>query len=153
MKQVFYTLTVLGCVSCSIEEPTQRYSTAIRNTSDKPFHILVLGNGEGRNTPVYDTLVNTTLNVGQVTFENSYRFPSFQGMHNGNYFIDIYYTKITFLDTNKGYICDTDSTNNNLCFQNKVSLLNARSAKDFTHENGVYYYDITQQDYENAHEL
>src|SRR5690606_5898355 len=135
-----------------VEERSYSYTTAIRNTSDKPFHILILGNGENRNTPVYDTLVNTTLNSGEIAFKNSYISPSFSGMHNGTYSIDIYYSKIVFTDTHKGYICEKDSLNN-FCFQNKVSLTEAYYEKDFTFENGVYYYDITQDDYENAHIL
>jgi len=138
---------------CNVEEPTRTYTTAIRNTSNKPLHILVLGNGENRNTPVYDTLVNVTLNTGDVVFKNSYKTPSFSGFHNGTYSIDIYKTTITYLNTNKGYICEKGNTNNSLCFVNKVSLPNAYYENDFTLENGVYYYDITQADYENAHEL
>lgn len=153
MKNKLYILILMvACVSCTTEEPTQQYTTAIRNTSDKPLKILILGNGENRNTPVYDTLVNTTLNAGDVVLKSSYKTPSFAGFHNGIYSIDIYYTKISFLDNNKGYICEKDSLNN-LCFQNKVSLTEAYYEHDFTFENGIYYYDITQKDYENAHVL
>jgi hypothetical protein len=154
MRNILYLLTIVFvCISCSKEETTQQYTTAIRNISDKPLKILVLGNGEGKNTPVYDTLVNATLNPGEITFKNNYKFASFQGMHNGNYFIDIYYTKIVFLDNYKGYICDINTNNNDLCFQDKISLINAKSAQAFNFENGVYYYDITQKNYENAHVL
>lgn len=147
MKNVLLTLPVLFCVSCTTEEPTQQYTTAIRNTSNKPLHILILGDSIGRNTPVYDTLVNTTLNSNEIAFKKSYRSSGFNGMK-----VIMYYVKVTFLDNNKGYICEKDSVNN-LCFENKVSLTEVYYEKDFTFDNGVYYYDITQQDYENAHEL
>lgn len=133
--------------SCNTEEPTQQYTTAIRNTSNKPLNILILGDSIGRNTPVYDTLVNTTLNSNEIAFKKSYRSSGFNGMK-----VIMYYVKVTFLDNNKGYICEKDSLNN-LCFKNKVALTEIYYEKDFTHENGVYYYDITQEDYENAHEL
>ena len=133
--------------SCNTEEPTQQYTTAIRNTSNKPLHILILGDSIGRNTPVYDTLVNTTLNSNEIAFKKSYRSSGFNGMK-----VIMYYVKVTFLDNNKGYICEKDSVNN-LCFENKVSLTEVYYEKDFTFENGVYYYDITQEDYENAHVL
>src|SRR5690606_7607993 len=126
----------------------QRYTVAIRNTSNKPLHLLILGDSIGRNTPVYDTLANTTLNEGEVALKKSYMFSGFNGMETR-----IYYTKITFVDNGKGYICDVDNSDSNLCFQNKVSLNDAYYEKDFTLENGVHYYDITQEDYENAHEL
>jgi len=152
MKNIFIGFALLFLASCSTEEGTRTYTTAIRNTSDKPVHILVLGNGENRNTLVYDTLVNTTLKSGEITFKNTYKFPSFHGMHNGTYFIDIYYTKIKFIENNKGYICKLEE-DTELCTSNKNGLPNARSTNDFTLENGVYYYDITQTDYENAHVL
>ena len=147
MKKLLSILSILIFISCSVEEPTQHYTTAIRNTSNKPLHILVLGDSIGRNTPVYDTLVNTTINSDEIAFRRSYRFPVFQGMR-----ADMYYVKVTFLDNQKGYICEKDSVNN-LCFQDKVALTEIYYEKDFTFENGIYYYDITQEDYENAHVL
>lgn len=146
-----FTLLLIAAIflmyGCNSEEPTQHYTTAIRNTSNKPLHILVLGDSIGRNTPVYDTLVNTTLNSNEIVLKKSYRFSGFNEMN-----AILYYVKVSFLDNNKGYICEKDSVNN-LCFQNKVALTEIYYEKDFTFENGIYYYDITQEDYENAHVL
>lgn len=147
MKNLFVGFVLLFLVNCSTEEGTRTYTTAIRNTSDKPVHILILGDDKGRNTPVYDTLVNTVLQKNE-TFNKTYKHLAYNGLN-----AIIYYTKITFLDTSKGYICEKNNTTNNLCFVNKVSLTDAYFEYDFTLENGVHYYDITQTDYENAHVL
>lgn len=154
MKKILLAFVGMSLVfSCSTEEKQDSYTTAIRNTSNKSLHILILGNEENRNTPVHDTLVNIILNPGEITFKNTYVTSGFSGFHNGTYSIDIYYSKISFLNNNKGYICDENSTSNVLCFQNKISLNKAYYKQDFNLENEVYYYDITQEDYENAHVL
>ncbi len=92
LKNLLLILSILICVSCTTEEPTRQYTTAIRNTSDKTLHILVLGDTIGRNTPAYDTLVNITLNTGEIAFKKNYQFPMFNGVN-----ATIYYTKISFL--------------------------------------------------------
>lgn len=149
MKNLLIIFSLLFIyTSCSTEEPTLKYTTAIRNTSNKSLHLLVLGDTIGRNTPVYDTLSNTILNPGQITFKRNYLLSHFGGFGK----VTCYYAKITFLNNNKGYICEKDSISN-LCFTDKVSLTDVYYEKDFTFENGIYYYDITQEDYENAHEL
>lgn len=149
MKNLFVGFVLLFLVNCSTEEGTRTYTTAIRNTSDKPVHILILGDEKNSSLPVFDTLVNTVVNSNNIILKKTYVSPYFAGFGK----ITNYYTKITFLDTSKGYICEKNNTTNNLCFVNKVSLTDAYYEQDFTFENGVYYYDITQTDYENAHVL
>ncbi len=150
---LLFAITVLLFVSCSVEEPTRKYTTAIRNASDNPFYILVVSVSGQNNQPTYDTIVNTILNKGEVTLKGeTNNNPSLSRLSEGRYFSDIYYTKIVFLDNNKGYICGIDEVND-FCFQNKVSIANATSERDFTFEKDTYYYDITQEDYENAHVL
>ena len=147
MKYLAITFSFLFFISCSVEEPTKQYTTAIRNTGNQTLHVLILGDTIGRNYPVYDTLVNTTLSTGE-SFKRTYRNVAFSG-----FFAVINYSKFTFIGTNKGYICDDVNNNDSLCFTNKKNLSKEYNRDNFTLENGIYYYDITQEDYENAHEL
>jgi len=150
MKNIFLLIIVASLLyNCNVEEKSHYYTTAIRNTSDEPFHILVLGDTLNRNQPVYDTLINTTLQAGQSTKKHNYSFSSFMGL-NPKYYI--YYAKIKF-ENDRGYICDNDPFNMSLCFLSKSSFIVSMQESDFTFENGIYYYDITQGDYENAHNL
>ena|SRR5690606_6523241 len=147
MKNLVLVFSLLFLVSCSVEEPMREYTTAIRNTSNQPLHVLILGDTIGRNHPVYDTLVNTTLNTGE-SYNRKYKHESFSGFG-----AVINYSEYLFIGTNKGYICDDVNNNDSLCFTNKKNLSMEYNVDNFTLENGVYYYDITQEDYENAYEL
>jgi len=142
----FLLITVISFGSCSTEEEYHSYTTAIRNTSNEPFLLLVLGNDKYQDT---DTLINTIVKPAEIIFKNSYRAPSFGGLDNEHF---IYYMKLEF-ENGKGYICDEASSPLETCFQSKRSFTTSTTPEDFTHENGVYYYDITQEDYENAHVL
>jgi len=135
---LFFTINLP--VSCIVDnEPTYPYTTAIRNVSDRPFHILILGDSLNSNVPVYDTLVNTIVNPNTYTFKKNYRETNFSGMVNkGNaprpsYRYEFYYMKIVFLENGKGYICEKDSVNINaeFCFQYKVSLVDLYRQEDF----------------------
>jgi len=148
MKNVLYVLTiVLACVSCNTEREYHPYTTAIRNTSDKPFYMLVLGERMNRDV---DTLVNTIVKPNEIIFKNSYADWFFLGMRNNKHAIN--YMKLEF-DNGKGYICDRSIPPLETCFQSKRSFTTITGKEYYTFENDVYYYDITQEDYENAHEL
>jgi len=167
MKKLVLLFSVAGLLlGCSVDnEPAYSYTTAIRNVSDHPFHILVLGSG-AYNTPLYDTLINEIVNPNTYIFKKSYMDTHFSGMVNTvddglsstpyTYRYEFRYMKIVFIENGKGYICQKNSTdiNSELCFQYKASLVGMYSTGDFfLEEDGIYYYDITPYEYEKAHEL
>jgi len=140
-------------VSCSDDDNRRRYTTAIRNVSGQPFRILILGTERNSDIVVYDTLFDTTVNPNTRAFIRAYKAPNFVGMK--DYYSNLHYTKIVFVENGKGYICEKDNTDINalFCFQNKPSPIEANQEKDFNFKTDIYYYDITQEDYQNAHEL
>jgi|SRR5690606_15073805 len=147
MKDILYLLSIVFVVmGCSTEEEYHSYTTAIRNTSDKPFHILVLG---ARQNQQVDTLINQIVKPTEIIFKNSYSEPSFRGLDNEHF---IYYLKLEF-DNGKGYICDESPFPLGTCFQSKRSFTTSTGKEDYAFENGIYYYDITHEDYDNAHKL
>gem|GEM_PF-1050658 len=158
MRVTIYLLLIsMLLVSCSNDDKRHRYTTAIRNVSNQPFRILILGIEENPDIIVYDTLLNTIVSPNTHAFIRMYKAPNFVGIKDFgvNKNNNLYYIKIVFVENGKGYICEKDNTDTNVlfCFQNKRSPIEANQEKDFNFKMGIYYYDITQEDYENAHEL
>lgn len=143
MKKLLILFCTVVLTACSTEEKEYKQESAFRNTSDYPVHLLVIGNIENLNKN--DTLINAVLAKGESSVVFSYYNKSFIG------FIHFNYIRIQFLNNNKGYICSFDE-NKNLCFTKRISPLLATSS-EFVLESGIYHYEITQEDYENAHVL
>src|SRR5690606_39303920 len=95
MKNLVLVFSLLFLVSCSVEEPMREYTTAIRNTSNQPLHVLILGDTIGRNHPVYDTLVNTTLNTGE-SYNRKYKHESFSGLDRKSTRLNSSHVKISY---------------------------------------------------------
>ncbi|MCP1994616.1 hypothetical protein [Flavobacterium sp. HSC-61S13] len=147
MKNSFiFILTAMLFLGCSEEEKLYQQQISFRNTSVAPLSIIITG--DLSNSDRNDTLINVILRPTESTMPLSYVNNSFIGSP-----FDLKYMKIKFTTTDRGYIC-SDNSIDNLCFTNKRSPIgSSTSADDFELENGVYYYDITNDDYEKAYLL
>ena len=147
MKNLVLLIVLSLCfISCSTEEKIYLQQTSFRNTSQSPLHIIITG--DLKNSNRNDTIINQTLQMGESTDLLTYYDNGFIGFN-----FDFKYMKIEFINNNRGYVC-SDNITENQCFINKYSpISDSSSTLGFTLENGIYYYDITQEDYENAHEL
>ena len=149
LNLIFLLITVIAFSSCNVEEENYSYRVNFKNTSDKPFYLLVLGDTLNHSIPNNDTLINSILDPGESSKYFSYSSRFFKGFK-----YELTYIKIKYLNENKGYICvKQDQLPNNLCFTTKNSPLYTIKEDFSSNDQRDFSYDITQEDYENAHVL
>ncbi len=147
IKKLIYLVCFSFFLSCNVEEKQYWYEVNFKNTSNMPFHLLVLGDTSNSAIPANDTLINVVLNKGETSPSFSYYSSFFVGFK-----YHLTYVKIQFINENKGYICTKSTPSSDLCFTTKFSPIYAPSVT-FKGNDKTYSYEITQEDYENAHVL
>ncbi|SFJ20428.1 hypothetical protein SAMN04487893_104113 [Myroides guanonis] len=130
---------MLFMFSCTSVEDEDLYVVKFKNNSEHPL-TLKLKNLE----QLIDSL---TILPNETTPEyvHSKINNEFKGYFHGDFI------QVTF-DNGKGYICDKTETTN-LCFTTKGSPLYSENPTGFIIKGNVYTYEITQDDYEKAHDL
>lgn len=150
MKKLLIFIFLIILSSCSEEEPTTYYSSfRIKNSTAHTFKLTI------DNSTTANVYFDKELVANEST--NYFEFAK----HNGEYWGFISFgdqMKIVFLDNNKGYFCNGSSEGLTYCFSSKSSPIGIYNPNDFIFEkkegNIEYYtYEITQEDYENAHVL
>ena len=146
MKKLISLLTLcVFILACSTEEKVTLQKVAFRNTSNQSLRLFVLVNQI--NISHQDTLISTILEPNA----NSEIFSYYSNYPKG-FDQDLSSIQIIF-NNNKGYKCSVFTTEaTNYCFSSKASPLDKNSVI-YNYENGIYFFDITQEDYENAHVL
>ena len=143
MKSILIIFSALFFCSCSIEEKQYSRQKCIKNISTHSLELTILGYS------LNDTVTHQVLNPEESTIEYTQVGSINEIMGFGDIGSKII---IRFLDNNKGYICDSEHTGN-LCFISKGSPFDTRNPEDYNIQNNLYTYNITQEDYENAHVL
>lgn len=147
LNLIFLLITVIAFSSCNVEQDQYLYKVNFKNTSNTPFHLLVLGDTLNRSEPANDTLINVLLNKGEISPYFSYKSHFFEGFK-----YELTYVKVQFTNENKGYVCTKSTLSSDLCFMTKSSPIYS-TGEVFIGNDKVYSYEITQEDYENAHVL
>lgn len=99
----------------------------------------------------HNDTIQTTLQPNEKIHVVEYYFHIFQ-----EYNHLMKYFKITYLDNNKGYICgnyEHPEIDNSKCFTHRYSPITSPLTSDFLQEGDNYYFKITNEDYENTHDL
>ncbi len=147
IKKLIYLVCFSFFLSCNVEEKQYWYEVNFKNTSNMPFHLLVLGDTLNRSESANDTLINAVLNKGETSPSFSYYSHSFKGFKD-----QLTYIRIEFINENRGYIC-SKSMFGDLCFITKINPIYDPAGKAYKGNDKTYSYEITQEDYENAHVL
>ena len=158
-KIIILTILCITALSCDPgtggETPRHTYKVAIKNESASPVSIYgyrtLSPNGIKLNTaellttiavePVSLSNISTItlpVQLGHVAF--GFIYPEFNETD----------SVVIKFSNNKGYYSSTN--NKDFWIENKPLLKNIKE-KDIVQQDGVLIYPITQQDYENAHDL
>src|SRR5690606_641981 len=147
MKKNSFNLVILLIIaisfsSCSTEENVYTIKKRIKNTSNQSLELLLIGYSN-------DTIVNQILLPQSSTPEFSYTSNINDIMGWGDVASKL---NVRFLNNNTGYECNVENTGN-MCFTTKGSPFDSRNPQDYILDDNIYTYEITQEDYENAHVL
>lgn len=149
-KKILILICLVTLSSCSEEEQTTYYSSfRIKNSTTHTFK-LTINNSTTNNVYFDDELTD---NASTNYFEFAKKNDEYWGFNSlGDQM------KIVFLDNNKGYFCNGSSEDVTYCFFSKSSPIGVYNPNDFVFdkkEGNIEYYtfEITQEDYENAHVL
>lgn len=153
IKKILIFVCLIAFSSCIKEDEAYTYYKYVRikNTSSKSFKIVIEDNDTGYKYIDSELLPNESTNY--------YQQSSLSNSFNGFSFFIGCNLEIIFNDNNKGYICGDYPDNSGLCFNTKGSPFNNPNENEFVldkqeRDNVKYYtYEITQEDYENAHIL
>nr|WP_317632744.1 hypothetical protein [uncultured Flavobacterium sp.] len=140
--QTILLLSLIGCTDRNDNE--ESYMISIKNTTLESIELYLLLDEEVSQ----GYLEQITLLPSEQTryFFHSKIDNSFHG------FFNIDALKVKFKNE-KGYLCER-LTENNLCFVNKESPLSPNSISAYKEvKTNHFVYEITQSDYENAHDL
>lgn len=152
MKQIVLLFCLFSLFSCVEENEPKTYYHFIRlkNASNNVFKIVI------EDTETNHKYLDRELQPNEITdyYQHYLSHDTFLGFAPFGNSINIRFT-----DNNKGYICGDYPDNSGLCFTTKGSPIRNPNESDFIldaqeHDNIKYYtYEITQEDYENAHVL
>ena len=140
MKKIVLLIVGLLIYSCTSEDDINTYNFSLKNSSNEPF-ILEIIDTENNTIESLTILPNHSYNCIYSSEVNS----AFFGCDENTYSY-----RITF-DNNKGYMCNI-LNDSSLCFQSKNPLVFNDDNFNILINNS-YEFEITQEDYENAHEL
>ncbi len=153
MKKIIALLSFLLLISCIKEEESYTYYKYVRikNTSDKVFKIII------EDIESSHRYLDRELKPNESTeyYQQSSLSNDFSGF---SYFIGST-LKIIFNVNSKGYICGDYPDNSGLCFITKGAPFGNANENEFVLEEKIsdnvkyYTYNISQEDYENAHVL
>jgi len=152
MKKIalfFCLFSLLGCVEEN--EPVAYYNfIRFKNTSDKILDITF------EDTTINHIYFTERLNSNEST--NYYQHYSLESDYFNGFGALGDKIIVKFINENLGYICGDYSNNSGLCFTTKGSPIRNPNESDFILDNqeytsSYYTYEITQEDYENAHVL
>ncbi len=153
MKKIIASLSLLLLISCIKEEESYTYYKYVRikNTSDKVFKIVI------EDLESSHSYMDIELKPNEST--EYYQQSSLSNDFSGFSFFTGSKLKITFNTNSKGYICGDHPDNSGLCFITKGAPFGNPNENDFVIDKKVsdnvkyYTYNISQEDYENAHML
>ncbi len=153
MKNILILFSLLFIYTSCIKEDepiTYYHFIRLKNVSNKVFKIVI------EDTETNHKYLDRELQPNESTdyYQHYLSSDTFLGFAP---FGDRIYLR--FIDNNKGYICGDYPDNSGFCFTSKNSPIRNPNESDFIldkkeNNNTKYYtYEITQQDYENAHVL
>jgi len=152
MKKLLILISLICLTGCYPEDDNRTtYYNYIRFTNNSSNNLKIIMDDTESSVIYYDTEV--TSNTSTEYIEQILYSDSFYGIHGNENRI-----KIIFTDTNKGYICGDNPDSSGYCFTTKGSPLRTENINDFIFDkqegtSRYYTFEITQEDYENAHEL
>ena len=141
MKKVIFILTVMFIYSCVSETPQYNYTVSLRNESQNVLTVAAIND---KNEIVFQQILNPMESSENCT----YVWETFQGFNCSS--IDS--ISVVF-DNGKGYACDMRFNNivTEYCFSEKNPFSGSSSFSDLG--NKQYEFIITEEDFNNAHDL
>ncbi|GGW75660.1 hypothetical protein DFQ11_1313 [Winogradskyella epiphytica] len=140
MKNIFYTLLIgILFFSCTDEPDLNNYNLEIQNNSNENLNIKAYFEG--------NLISNVNLSTNQSGLECSYNDENFRGLFSNQCNID---SLIIRFSNDKGYIVN-DEGSGTLNFSNDRNPFLPNGGFDINNNN--YSFLITQEDFDNAHDL